>query len=196
VDGLPETVGMTALPWPDHLLTLDEWDELPEDRSRRFELAEGILIVSPRSAALHQRAMVRLADQLDHRLPRALTALADVEVLIEEGPAATVRAPDVVVTGAELAEKNPARLAASDVALAVEIVPPGTGRTDRVTKLFEYAQAGIPHYWLVELSEPVTLTAYTLAVDHYELVVSRASGTVTLTEPVRVELDLPALIAR
>jgi Uma2 family endonuclease len=177
-------------------MTLDEWDELPEDPSRRFELAEGILIVSPRPALLHQRAMVRLTDQLDGRLPRALTALADVEVLIDDGYPATVRAPDVVVTGTELAEKNLARLVAADVVLAVEIVSPGTGRTDRVTKLFEYAQAGIPYYWLVELSEPVTLTAYTLAGDHYELAVSPATGIVTVTEPVRCELDLPALIAR
>lgn len=187
---------MTALPWPDHLMTLDEWNELPEDPSRRFELAEGILIVSPRPALLHQRATVRLADQLDGQLPSELTALAEVEVVIDERHPATVRAPDVVVTSAELAEKNLARLYASDVLLAVEIISPGSGRTDRVTKLFEYAQAGIPHYWLVELTGPVTLTVYTLAGDHYEFAVSPTTGTVTLTEPARVDLDLPALITR
>jgi len=31
---------MTAAPWPDHLLTLDEWNGLPEDSFRRCELAQ------------------------------------------------------------------------------------------------------------------------------------------------------------
>jgi hypothetical protein len=34
---------VTSMTWPDHLLSLAEWDELPEDVSRRFELVEGML---------------------------------------------------------------------------------------------------------------------------------------------------------
>jgi hypothetical protein len=37
-----------ALPWPDHLLTLDEWGDLPEDNRFRLEAVEGVLIVAPR----------------------------------------------------------------------------------------------------------------------------------------------------
>jgi hypothetical protein len=33
----------SASPWPDHLLTLAEWDALPE---RQFELQEGVLRIS------------------------------------------------------------------------------------------------------------------------------------------------------
>ena len=36
----PYTAAMTAAPWPDHLLTLDEWNGLPEDSFRRCELAQ------------------------------------------------------------------------------------------------------------------------------------------------------------
>lgn len=56
---------------------------------------------------------------------------------------ATVRFPDVVVVPTRVAERNPPRLDAADVLLAVEIISPGTRRTDRVTKLTEYADAGI-----------------------------------------------------
>ncbi|MGH3686111.1 MAG: hypothetical protein ACRDRE_12035 [Pseudonocardiaceae bacterium] len=41
---------MTTASWPDHLLTLTEWDTLPEDTSRRCGLVEGVLLVVPRPA--------------------------------------------------------------------------------------------------------------------------------------------------
>jgi hypothetical protein len=33
---------MSVSPWPDHLLSLDEWVALPEDNTRHFELVEGM----------------------------------------------------------------------------------------------------------------------------------------------------------
>jgi hypothetical protein len=38
---------MRVMPGPDHLLTLAEWDALPEDTSRHYELAEGVLVGRP-----------------------------------------------------------------------------------------------------------------------------------------------------
>jgi len=186
---------MTAIPRPDHLLTLEEWDALPPDTFRRCELVEGVLIMVPAPAPLHQRVMVRLAADLDGQLPDDLTALADVDVLLDARHPVTVRAPDVVVTSSKLVQENPFRLDAADVLLAVEIVSPGTGRTDRVTKLTEYADAGIPSYWIIELDEPVTLTAYTLVDGDYEIV-AQADGAVSLSEPAPVTVDVGALTRR
>ncbi|WP_374758752.1 Uma2 family endonuclease [Tsukamurella ocularis] len=45
-------------------------------------------------------------------------------------------------------------LTAADVLLAVEILSPGSGRTDRVIKRAEYAVAGIRHYWIGDLDGP------------------------------------------
>lgn len=134
---------LSTIAWPDHLLALAEWEALPEDTAHRYELVEGVLLVAPRPAPMHQRALVRMTTELDRQLPDDLTALADVEVLIDGGFPPTVRAPDVVVVPTAHAEQNPTRLLAADVLLAVEIISPGTGRTDRVTKLAEYAEAGI-----------------------------------------------------
>ncbi len=186
---------MTTASWPDHLLTLTEWDALPEDTSRRCELVEGVLLVVPRPAPLHQRAMVRLASELDRQLPDHLTALADVEIVVNAGYPATVRAPDVVVAQTSTAQRNPARLAAADVVIAVEIVSPGTGRTDRVTKLTEYADAGIPYYWLVELDPPTTLTAYILVDGDYEHVAG-GNGLISILAPAPMKLDLDTLTSR
>jgi Uma2 family endonuclease len=181
--------------WPDHLLALAEWEALPEDTAHRYELVEGVLLVAPRPAPMHQRAPVRMTTELDRQLPDDLTALADVEVLIDGGFPPTVRAPDVVVVPTAHAEQNPTRLLAADVLLAVEIISPGTGRTDRVTKPAEYAEAGIKHYWLVDLDPPISLTAYLLVEGSYELELHTA-GVVDIASPALLRLDLDTLLSR
>ena len=186
---------MSAATWPDHLLSLAEWDVLPEDTSHRCELVEGILLVAPRPASLHQRAMVRIAAELDRQLPERWTALADYEVVVDASFPPTVRAPDVVVVSTARAQDNPPRLPAGDVLLAVEIVSPGTGRTDRVTKPAEYAEAGIPHYWLVDLEPPVTLTAHLLVDGAYE-VAAEGTGVLDLSGPAPVRIDVAGLLSR
>ncbi|HEY0454190.1 Uma2 family endonuclease [Actinophytocola sp.] len=186
---------MTVLPWPDHLLTLQEWDALPEDTSRHYELVEGVLIVSPRAASMHQRASRWIAHTLEEQLPDRLTALQDMEVVIDARFPATVRAPDVVVATNELAEQNLPRFFASDVLLAVEIISPGSRKQDRVMKPAEYAEAGIPDYWLIDLEEPATLTAY-LLVDGYYEIVAEVTDEVRLSGPAPVTLDVRKLTAR
>ena len=119
--------------------------------------------------------------------------LPDVEVLVKAGESPTVRAPDII-TREDRVAANPSRLEAADVLAAVEIISPGTGTTDRVTKRYEYAS--IPHYWLVDLDKPVTLTAYTLVDGNYEHVAGDIAGTVTIPSPVGITLNLDALITR
>ncbi len=81
----------------------------------------------------------------------------------------TVRIPDVVVTRSVAIDSNPPRVPAADVLLAVEILSDGTRRVDRVMKFSEYADAGIPQYWIVDLGAPTTLLAYQLVDGDYEL---------------------------
>ena len=188
---------MTITPWPDHLLTLAEWAALDLEPSSRYEVHQGVLIVAPRPHALHQRAMARLATALDAVLPSDLTALADFEIVMAgvAGGPATVRVPDVVVLPERLAAADPVRLTAADVLLAIEIASPGTRRTDRMTKLGQYADAGIPHYWILELGPPVELTAQVLVDGDYEIT-ARCSGVVNLLSPVPLLIDLETLVTR
>ncbi|MGB6165642.1 MAG: hypothetical protein WCF33_22240 [Pseudonocardiaceae bacterium] len=46
---------------PGSLMTLDEWIALPEENTSRYELQEGVLLVSPRPTLRHQQATYRLA---------------------------------------------------------------------------------------------------------------------------------------
>ena len=188
-----------GLTYPDHLLSLAEWDALPRDANYRLELVEGVLLVVPRALALHQRAMVRLTTLLDDRLPPHLCALADCEVVVfgaeHGGEPVTVRAPDVIVVRSDLAATNPARFDASDVLIAVEVQSPGTVRTDRVTKMAEYADAGIAGYWLVDVEPPLLLTAFGLVDGRYELMAETDSHLDVLT-PLSLSLDISGIVRR
>lgn len=187
---------MSVLPWPDHLVTLDEWKALPEDTRFRVEVVEGVLIVAPRPLSFHQRATNRLCYWLDEQLPTRFSALAEVEAVVTVSPLLTVRVPDVVVVPAELADTNPARCKASDVVLAVEVLSDGSARTDKVTKFAEYAEEGIANYWIVDLDTPVSLLRYQLIEGEYELF-GEHTGTVNVEldgNPITIDLD--ALITR
>ncbi|PKW13610.1 putative restriction endonuclease [Saccharopolyspora spinosa] len=94
--------------------------------------------------SIYRLALMELGYQLRAQLPKSFAALAEVEVVLFEH-LATVRIPDRIVVPVELAQENPARNRASDLVLAVEVVSPGSGRTYRVLKFAEYAEAGIPN---------------------------------------------------
>lgn len=186
---------MTSVPWGDHLLSLEEWDQLEFTTPGRYELVEGVVLVVPKPAFLHQRAVSRLAVMLDAQLPAHLTAVSDVDVTLDPGPPATVRAPDVIVVPSALAETDPARVDARDVVIAVEVVSPGTRRTDLVTKPAEYAEAGIPHYWILDPHAGPVLVAQLLVDGGYE---KQAEGTdvVSVLTPVPMTVTVPDLFRR
>jgi Uma2 family endonuclease len=141
------------------MVTLDDWIQLPEQPETLIEVVAGELIQLPRPPAFHQLAVNRLTYWLDERLALPCSALAQVEMVVAEAPL-TVRVPDVVVVPAALVETNPARLAASEARLVIEVLSEGSKRTDRVMKHFEYAEAGIRHYWIVDLDPPVSMITY------------------------------------
>ncbi|MBF6164068.1 Uma2 family endonuclease [Streptomyces gardneri] len=181
--------------WPDHLLTLAEWEALPEDNSRCYELVEGVLLASPRPASRHQWATLRLAAQIEPQLPADYSALVQSEVVVFDGRLPTVRVPDVLAGPSEDLAANLPRWNATDILLAVEILADGTRRTDRLTKWFEYADAGIEHYWLLDL-EPVRLTAYRLIGGGYELVAECSGSVTTELAGSPITIDLTGLTSR
>lgn len=181
---------MTAAPWPTHLLTLDEFNTLPEDISRRYELEEGVLVVSPRPVPPHQRAGVRLVQTLNEQLPPTWEAFTELEVVVIDQEPATVRVPDVVVIPPDWTR---ARVPAAEVLIAIEIVSPGSRRKDTLVKPLEYAEAGIQYYWVIDLEPPVSLTAYTLVEEYYQ-----ESQTVTrefvTTDPFPLRINVLGLV--
>lgn len=182
---------VTTSAWPDRLLDLRDWESLPADESHSIECVEGVLVVTPKPLPRHQRTMVRLCTALDRVLPAEYEVFAGVEVLLSSAPL-TVRAPDVVVVEAALVGTSPPRLAGAAVRLVVEVLSEGSRRTDRVTKMSEYAEAGIAEYWIVDLTPAATLSIYTLDdLGHYDRQ-GEYAGTVAVSacgSPIELDLE-------
>jgi Uma2 family endonuclease len=183
-----------------HLLTVAEYLEIGEIEPGYSELVEGRLLMSPSPTFRHSRAGSKLWALLDAQVPEECVAVADIDVDLQLGPhdgPGTVRRPDVVVvtrTASQRIDREGGVLRAPDVLLAVEIVSPGSRRMDYVMKRAEYADAGIPHYWIVDPKEPISLVACHLAGEFGYLDASAGTGVFRTTEPFRVEIDLDALL--
>lgn len=179
-----------SLTWPNRQLTLEEWEALPAAEGVRMELVEGLVVMAPMALSWHQKAGMRIGYWLDEQLPVELTALTEIDVVLVAEPP-TVRVPDVMVTRSSLYETNPSRFTPPDVLLVVEILSDGTRRVDRMITFAEYAEAGIPQYWIVDVGSPCTLLSYALVEGDYELS-GEHTGRVELQvagHPVRVNLD-------
>ena len=57
----------------------------------------------------------------------------------------------------------------------------------------EYADAGIPWYWIVDISEPVSVVACRFTEDFGYVDHQRVTGTFTTEEPFAVTVDLDRL---
>ena len=129
-----------------------EWSEaefcLVSERGRLVELSDGNIEIPPRPADTHQLLLMRLSFALHayvvaHRLSEV--RFAPHPVRLWEGK---IREPDFMFMSAAHAGRIGKYWGVPD--LVGEIVSPGGEITDRRIKRAEYAQAGIPEYWIVE----------------------------------------------
>lgn len=192
---------MTALPEPPgRLLTVDAYAALGEDDRYRSELQEGNLVMSPSPAPDHMIVMGRLFVQLDEQLPPDLQVIPDVDIDLELAPRGKpgfVRRPDLVVAyrvAVDRVRRNGGVLRACEVLVVIEVVSPGSYRTDHVIKRGEYADAGILHYWIVDLDHPVTLIDCHLAAEFGYQDAGPVTGRFVTTEPFPICLRLDELL--
>lgn len=146
-------------------LTLDEYLALPEDT--RAEIVDGVLRPMVRSSKNGRRAQRRLASLLERQLPRGLRVEEEEVVVLRVDPADS-RIPDVVVfrqAADPTGETN--YTAAQDVLLVVEVVSPSSQTADRYEKPGEYARAGIPAFWRIELEPSISVHVYRLVDQVY-----------------------------
>jgi Uma2 family endonuclease len=191
---------MTALPLqPPRLLTVAEFAALDEAHDGRYELQEGKVVMSPSPPPEHQLYQQELQVQLLAQVPGHLKVVPAVDIDLEIVPPTRpgfVRIPDlIVVTAAGIRRRRQegGLLRASEVVLAIEILSLGSQRTDRSIKHAEYADAGIPHYWLIDIDSRPALTACHLAGEFGYVDAAPVSGTFTADEPFPVRLDLDRL---
>lgn len=170
-------------------LTRADLDELPDD-GHRYELIDGILVVSPAPGHLHQRVVVRLVRLLDEACPRGqevLTGPFDI-VLADD----TLMQPDILVARrADITRKD---LPAPPL-LAVEVLSPSTRRFDLMLKRSRFESAGTQSYWVIDPNEP-SLIAWQLQPDGYaEAAHVTGSEAFMSDEPFRVTVVPQLLVA-
>lgn len=170
-------------------LTRADLEAMPDD-GHRFELIDGVLLVSPSPRPVHQRVVARLVVALTAVCPPELEVLpAPVDVVLADD---TVFIPDVVV-GERTAFTRQALV--GPPVLAVEVLSPRTRLVDLELKRAKLQEAGCPHYWLVDPETP-WLRCLTLKDGGYvEVGYSAGDEQVDLTAPVVITLTAQGLVA-
>lgn len=187
------TVPEPMLP-ADRPLTVADLDMTPDD-GQRYELDDGVLVVSAAPMPIHQRVLHRLEVLLDASCPPEFEILPGSGMQISE---IQYRIPDLVVVRAASiapADRNIAR----PPELAVEVASPSTARYDRSRKKAVYAEFGIPAYWIVDPNpDRPSITAYALADgrEYAQADYAEAEHEFNGTEPFPVIIVPSELVAR
>lgn len=149
--------------------TVDDLEEI-SDGSHRYELIDGMLLVTPAPSLRHQRLAFLLAIALEEACPPGF--------LVVPAPFAvrpsmsTELQPDVLVAREEdLTDKW---LPVAPV-LAVEVLSPSTALNDLNNKKAAYERLGVPSYWVVDPQEP-RLTVFELGEDARYAQVAEVKG--------------------
>ncbi len=167
----------------DRMLTVEDMETMPDDEFR-YELDDGVLIVSPAPSRLHQLAVARLTVILSVACPAGLVVLPGVGVNITRFQH---RVPDLAVVRAGSVETF---FEETPPELAVEVASPRTRLYDRNRKKDVYQGFGIPAYWIVEPDrDRPGLTVFELRSGAYEQI-----AHVTGAEEYRAAIPFPVTI--
>lgn len=130
--------------------TVDDLERFPDD-GNRYELLDGVLLVTPAPRFAHQVLATRLVVQLS-------SALEDTTRAVVVGPGAIVAPPgtqlqpDVLVCPARFG----AEVRWTDITehwLAIEILSHSSRIYDRDFKRAAYFALGVPQVWLVDIAD-------------------------------------------
>jgi Uma2 family endonuclease len=127
----------------DYPITVDDLRDMPEDPFR-YEIDDGMLIVSPAPTRPHQLVTSRLTVILTRAAPDDVTVVVGIGVKINP---LQYREPDIAAVRASSIYGHHD---GEPPLLAVEVASPRTRLYDRNRKKDVYEAFGIPSYWIVE----------------------------------------------
>jgi Uma2 family endonuclease len=157
--------------WPQsgRAFTVADLDRMPDD-GHRYELLDGVLVVSPRPANPHQEVAAELLGLLRAACPEGLRALPEPAVQVSRK---TEFAPDLVVIRHEQVS---AAKCTEPPLLVVEVRSPSTALIDLNVKKAAYERFGVESYWVVvpDVDKPEVI-AFELRAGRY-VEAARVSG--------------------
>ncbi|WP_067573040.1 Uma2 family endonuclease [Nocardia acidivorans] len=184
-------------------ITLEVWKQLPRDFCRLVEVVNGDVVRADSASHRHHNAARRIAAMIEVAAASHMARYGDGplyvglerDVLLWELPRFTLRRPDIALF--TCAPTGSGALPAARVKIAVEVVSPLTERIDTTDKQAEYAQAGIPWYWLVYLDgdHVTTIQTHVLVLGHYRphRRLTPTCGETLIDMPIEIGIDWPRL---
>lgn len=167
---------------PRRPLTVADLDTMPDD-GHRYELIDGMLLVSPAPRERHQEVLGNLYVLLKSTCPAHLKVLlAPFAVALADD---TEVQPDILA--APRSQFTDTELPGPPL-LAIEVLSPSTRRVDLLLKRDRYQAAGIPSYWIVDPDAPAVTVLELVAGTYQE--VARAEGS----QPFEVRQPFPLRI--
>jgi Uma2 family endonuclease len=187
---IEQTRGLPVTPPSGGEWTVDLLDQLPDD-NLKYEILDGILLVSPSPIPVHQRAVGRLYRIFDDACPD------DHEVFVApldwRPDDRTSLEPDLLVVAKDrIGEKN----IQENPTIVVEVLSSSSRRYDRLLKFGRYAEAGIPQYWITDPDRP-SVEVYDLDDQRAYRLTASAEGDapVTIASPLAVTVIPSALLS-
>jgi Uma2 family endonuclease len=156
----------------------DEYLRLTDQTRRLVELTDGHIEVLLMPTEEHQRIVLFLYRTLYAFLATRVQGLVLVAPLRLRLPSGRYREPDLLV----LLSTNDARRSNrfwTGADLVVEVVSPDDPQRDLVQKRQEYAQAGIPEYWIVNPTTEQILVLHLQGTEYVEHGVFARSAQMT-----------------
>jgi Uma2 family endonuclease len=142
-----QTMGM-ALPVPQ--FTIEMLDDFPDD-GNRYEVLEGMLLVTPAPSITHQIVATRLVNILMNALAVGPRAHVVAVGALQRGEN-TQLLPDILVFPAASPPATEWRTV-QEWWLAIEVMSPSSRVYDRVVKRDAYLALGVEEYWVVDIRD-------------------------------------------
>jgi Uma2 family endonuclease len=168
--------------------TVGDLESLPDD-GLQYELADGVLLVSPSPRPRHQRVVLNLALVLKQAVPQHLEVF--VAPLDFQPTRQRSLQPDLlVVRRSDVGELN----ITAPPLLTVEVLSPSTRAKDLVLKRALYEDSGVPSYWVVDPDVPSLLVLEIEGGRYVEAAHVTGEETVAVDEPFPVTLTPGTLV--
>jgi len=127
--------------------TLEEFEQMTKEEHITYELIDGLVMMSPRPAAKHQKVSMRLASAFLNQLKNTnCDVIQEFDLMLEH----QIFVPDLMITCGDKFEGNRYEKAPL---IIIEIVSPTSMSRDYVVKRNKYEQLEIQEYWIVSPEE-------------------------------------------
>ena len=130
--------------------TLEDYRNLPESETKRYELLGGEIVMAPAPVPYHQMVSINIVRWLDSYARRSrlgVVLYSPIDVILSEED---VVQPDILFISNEhrgIIQEDRIHGAPD---LVIEILSPATAGRDRSFKRTLYARSGVQEYWLVD----------------------------------------------